>query len=631
MDITKIFVTHRDEALSIGDYTSYHHSLTRQLASIRKKLGRATPKNGKYSDKKPVTAEDIGKSHDFAKYLLLSAERAYAHGMSLKASGIEDNVDFPGSTRRQIVSRLNKAAKHAQELTDLLVDQSTTRATDIDLLEAKAYACALSAAAKFERHSSSQRSADVDAQQTRWQTCLKNFSSARVIYAALLKSTKDEMYKDLLVGTIDPSIRIAAYQAHVPRTVPVVTVTRKYFPEDEEDLMEAIEAIDPAAFEDTKSKAGEGAANIPKEIEWRSRKASIVDAAIGQALAAVSTAESKLTSVLSAARPEMSPRDKAAAYDEVLIAAQDAADAARHAIEEHEKEKIPEADPRMQDLRVTNLAVNYDLVGWRIGRNRVLIGDDDGARLAVLPGKKLKRERKDGKEWISKPEGNGRKLARLRERTALYDAILQSIDAVKDVPGAVRDAAFIEELDGKRAYFQALKCLNIAISHALVYSHRNALALLLRATTLSNQAMNALASSFATTSTIAPKLDIELSSIKSLQDHLKSLTLHHHALVELQTHTENSAIAAKKYMSSEVPVVERLSEYPASGYVDLDRIVEWPPRLKAVPAKPLFLDTAWNYIEYPGRSAISAPDAKATGGAGKIEEQVPKKKGWGLW
>lgn len=391
------------------------------------------------------------------KYLLLSSERAYAHAMSLKASGSEDNAGFPGSTRRQIVSRLNKAAKYARELVDLLVDQSTTKATAIDLLEAKAYSHALSGAEEFEHHSSSQRSADVEAQQAKWHSCLDNFSSARVIYAALLKSTKEDMFKDLLMSTIDPSIRIAAYQAHIPRTVPAVTITRKYFPEDEEDLKEAIEAVDPAAFDDTKSKAGEAAANIPKDITWRSRKANIVDASIGQALAAVSTAEAKLTSVLSAANPETPARERAAAYDDVLIAAQDAADAARHAIEEHEKEKIPEADSRMQDLRVTNLAVNYDLIGWRVGRNRVLIHDNDGARLGGASVKKPKRERKDGKEWVDKPEGNGRKLARLRERVVLYDAILQSIDAVKDVPGAMRDEAFVEELNAKRAYFQALK------------------------------------------------------------------------------------------------------------------------------------------------------------------------------
>jgi signal recognition particle subunit SRP68 len=286
---------------------------------------------------------------------------------------------------------------------------------------------------------------------------LSNYSAARVIYAALLKSTSEERYKDLLAGTIDPGIRFAAYQSHIPRTVPVVTVSRKCFPHHETHLIHAIEAVDAAAFDDTKSETGKAAANIPETITWRSRKANIVDASIGQALAAVSAAEDKLNSTLSSAKSETTAKEQAAAYDEVLIASQDAADATRHAIEEHEKEKIPEADQRMQNLRITNLAVNYDLIGWRVGRNRVLISDDDGARFEPAPVRKPKRERENGKEWIEKPEGNGRKLARLRERVVLYDAILQSIDSVKEVPGAVRDAAFVEELDGKRAYFQALK------------------------------------------------------------------------------------------------------------------------------------------------------------------------------
>lgn len=171
----------------------------------------------------------------------------------------------------------------------------------------------------------------------------------------------------------------------------------------------------------------------------------------------MATAEAHLSSFLSSTNIETTARDKAAAYDDVLIASQDAADATRRAIEELERERLDEGDPRMQDLRVTSLAVNYDLIGWRIGRNRVLIGEDDGASLEGEKLRKPKRARKDGKEWVEKEEGNGRKLARLRERVVIYDATLQSIDSVKELRGAVRDAAFIEELEGKRAYFQALK------------------------------------------------------------------------------------------------------------------------------------------------------------------------------
>jgi signal recognition particle subunit SRP68 len=66
MNITTFVVTHRDNALLIGDYKTYHHQLTKQLASLRKKLGRATPKNAKFSKKAAITAEDIGRNNEYA-------------------------------------------------------------------------------------------------------------------------------------------------------------------------------------------------------------------------------------------------------------------------------------------------------------------------------------------------------------------------------------------------------------------------------------------------------------------------------------------------------------------------------------------------------------------------------------
>jgi signal recognition particle subunit SRP68 len=76
-------------------------------------------------------------------------------------------------------------------------------------------------------------------------------------------------------------------------------------------------------------------------------------------------------------------------------------------------------------------------------------------------------------------------------------------------------------------------------------------------------------------------------------------------------------------------VVERLNEYPTSGSVDLKNLVTWPPKLKPVPVKPLFLDVAWNYVEYPGRApAKQEPEPAKT----EIEDAQPErpapKKGW---
>jgi signal recognition particle subunit SRP68 len=48
-------------------------------------------------------------------------------------------------------------------------------------------------------------------------------------------------------------------------------------------------------------------------------------------------------------------------------------------------------------------------------------------------------------------------------------------------------------------------------------------------------------------------------------------------------------------------VLERLDKYPEGKDFDFENgIVQWPPKVSPVPVKPVFLDVAWNFIEYPG-------------------------------
>jgi signal recognition particle subunit SRP68 len=100
-------------------------------------------------------------------------------------------------------------------------------------------------------------------------------------------------------------------------------------------------------------------------------------------------------------------------------------------------------------------------------------------------------------------------------------------------------------------------------------------------------------------------------------------------LVALSQLSSNSETASKAGLTNAAPVVERLNEYPASGSVDLKNLVTWPPKLKPVPVKPLFLDVAWNYVEYPGRApAKQEPEPEKA----QVEEAKPErpaaKKGW---
>ena len=519
---------------------------------------------------------------------------------------------IPGSTKRHINSRLQKASVYAGQLVDILKNKDVSKATTQAILEARGYYVLLRGTIEFEKQN--------------WEECLHEYSEARLIYTTLAKSEaakQEDLFKDLLNTTIDPSMRYAAYQLKLPRAISIETIVSRYVPRSNNGFVEEILKQNPNALDDPataqrKTPAG-NAENVPKTIKWRSREVSLEDAATAQALGAVSDAEVRLSSFLFS-NPDAPSQAKAAAYDEVLIPSQDAVDATKTAIDELSAEGVAQSDRRMQALQITKTAVNYALVGWRIGRNRVLCGERDGA-LFESEIRKPKKARKDGKTRPIQEESTGRKLTRLRERVVLYDSTLQSLDSVKELPGVAADQKFIEELEAKRVYFAALRCLAIARSHALLQDKRNSLALLSRALDLSSKAPPH-ASPSPSGSEKPPNLDVTSTQANSLQTLLQSLVFQHRALVELHNLDSN-----KSKTAPEPPLVERLDQYP-HGLVDLTNLVTYPPRVQPIPVKPLFLDVAFNYIDYPGRTGKDVGKAVvngfAEGGAGKEE----KKKGW---
>lgn len=347
-----------------------------------------------------------------------------------------------GATKRHIISRLNKATSYAKQLVLVLQDQTTSHATNVDLLEARAYLALLSGALYMEKQ--------------RWEECLQNYSIARIIYTALDRKEKKDAFRDLISGTIDPGLRYAAYQLKLPRTKPLPSLAIQFFPSDPK-IRSEVESVDPTGLTEdlagtTKAVGGE-MQRLPDSITWRSRSVPLEDASIAQALAAASAAESQLSSWLAdAAGKSASPKDKAAAYDSVIQASQDAVDATKTALDELASEGIDRGDRRMQALQVTRTAVNYALVGWRVGRNRVLCGEQDGL---LFDSEQTKAPR--GRRQASRQEGTGKKLARLREKVALYDSTLQSLDFVEELPGVAGDSEFVQELEAKRNYFRALR------------------------------------------------------------------------------------------------------------------------------------------------------------------------------
>lgn len=72
-------------------------------------------------------------------------------------------------------------------------------------------------------------------------------------------------------------------------------------------------------------------------------------------------------------------------------------------------------------------------------------------------------------------------------------------------------------------------------------------------------------------------------------------------------------------------VLEQMDDFPAGG-ADLSNLLDYPPRIRPIAAKPIFLDVAWNYISYPsaGQTKAKAPVQSEP----PAEAKPAQKKGW---
>ena len=178
--------------------------------------------------------------------------------MHLRSARSADSTKaITGSIRQHVLSRFSKAAKQAQELAVLFQDP-TSQARSKEILEAWAYAYSLMGVLEFEKQSSGSRQGEgqVPSKQ-RWKKCLIAFSGARVIYDSLSRSSMQlDMFKEMLNTTVDPSIRYAAYQSRLSRSLAVPVVARQNFPRENGELLVTLEKFDSKALSEESISKG---------------------------------------------------------------------------------------------------------------------------------------------------------------------------------------------------------------------------------------------------------------------------------------------------------------------------------------------------------------------------------------
>ncbi|KAI5463323.1 signal recognition particle, 68 kDa subunit [Mariannaea sp. PMI_226] len=614
MDITNFIVKTREQSLLYGDYAIYHSRLSKKLLNYRKKLGIATKNRGKFHPKTEITPEEIAQNQGYVHLLILTSERAWAQALKEKSQHSSSKRGITGKARSHIISRLTKATRAADNLVDALSQSDVSGASSIDILESKAYAALIRGAMLFEKQN--------------WKECLPCYASSRIIYTALASiiNSRDDIFKELLKETIDPSIRIAAYQLESTRSVPIPLIAQRAFPKSDTALVEEINKIDPSILQEgEEAKEGaSGAKAAPKTLTWRSREVPLEDVDIAVAWGEVMDARERLVLNFADAKGKQ-PQELSSAYDEILLAAQEAVDATKKAIDEMRAEGIDQADPRMQKLQIIRTAVNFEMISWRIGRNRVLTGNYDGATEEYGPLRRRKAKADEQPTKHDKDLPAGKKLSKLREKAALYSGILQSTDSIKELPGVANDQELAAQIESFAKYFEALNTLSIARSHAIIDKPTNALALIHHAFKLSQESLSNISKSQEATRQGPLDLRVAPEAIQFLHRLLQGERERYRAIVYIDDLRDDKKKDDAEY-GVKRPLVETLNEYPING-ADLTNIVEYPPKMALIPMKPIFLDIAWNYIDYPGKAA-QAPPAPVEEAAAAPAPQQPVKRGW---
>ncbi|PRT55378.1 Signal recognition particle subunit SRP68 [Wickerhamiella sorbophila] len=488
---------------STNDFSKYHKRATRKVAKLRRRLDLVQrPQKGQASPPKPL----VDAAHSVVALWL--AERAWAAGMGLRSA--LEATDSP-LLKRQMLSKLAKARKYANRAAAL--DDASSH-TELGRLEILLYDTMVSM--------------DLAVQQKNWDAVVELGSAARVGCDVMAKKTNEPLFGDVVAATIDPALRFAAQRtgrvkADVQRLAASVADSQT------SPLVAEIRRVD--------AKALQVDAVAPVEqlgvIRWRHHEAHVVNADLAQAIL---QARSKTSSL-------PTPRD-AANYDDVLLAWQEASDAAHDLISAAEA-KNTNSDEASQSLYIVATYIDYTVLVNRIERDMLII------------------------------EGTEPTLTGLRDSVRIYDSILQSCEQLLELPGVYNDDELSTSLESLKAYFASRRCETVARGYAAVDNHAAALALVVRAKSLVADSIS------------VDELPVSASQVEKWRSQLDGLVTKRHGLAALLAGGSSQGFVSDNIGVHPVGPPEKV----------LSRLANLEGRLQPVPAKPVFYDMAFNYLD----------------------------------
>ncbi|KAG0027539.1 signal recognition particle subunit srp68 [Podila clonocystis] len=545
------------------EYGRYRHHCTQRLHRIRKTLGFTHGKDKSFISR-PITADTV-TDEKYLHLVLFQAERAWGYAMEIKALSVA--LD---DTRKQThyMARLKKAAKLAQSLEDLC----SSKAGKVDVrstLDAQAYSALMSAYVLFE------------AQE--WQGALEKFSAARAIYdkLSLAGTSHQEALCHAALDEIDPNIRFCGYRLRLAKDG-VVNVEELVKMSDankgsgSDVLMREIEHL---IAQTRKEKAQD-----LQSLNWRSKSLPLKNAKLATAILAAQETASQLASA------HGSTESTQELFDKVLQAYSEADKQVKKALKEDAvaaaKVKSSKSEQNTAELNMVATYISFSTLKHSIDRNLVLAKDIYNK----LEGDEATTDKNEDVQY--------------QNLVKAYDNIVQNLTAIQELPGVEADMKLLSEVENKLTFYKGWRCFFTATAYSKLSRHVEAIALFDRAQAYATQ----IRSSVGRSTPEADSIDVTEQELADLESKIRGRKCQVHAAWYLEAgHGENiedklSSMSLDEKSLDEPALIKRLDTYPTSitskANPTVPHLVDFPPALQPIPAKPLFFDIAFNHLDY---------------------------------
>ncbi|KAI3436731.1 hypothetical protein D9Q98_006146 [Chlorella vulgaris] len=527
---------------------------------------------GRYQKKKhePDAVKDVRQLH----IPLMQAERAWAYAMDLK-SQLEQKVVT--QKRQHLIRRLSKAATHAAELVALTSQRCDTRTQ----VEAEAYSLWMAGSVLLEKESD-------------WEGALARFLKSRRLFEELgeVGSFEQQGVCKHFLDQVDPTVRYCQYQ-----------ISRKggAAPSPEELL----ESIGGSGTDQLQSKlasmaaaAQAQAAAATSSLSWAGETLPVRDESVRIPLHAAQELQAELDAAMDTDGGEVEARvslhdrqinvyaEARAAIKSVLALGQGGAD----------------SEQLRGELMALDRAVQGLMLQQSMQRNLFLVEDAE-ARFARAQRRQLSGQRQRGER---------ERPAKAEDVVRLYDALLAIVSELNELAvhvGGAAGEALLDDCAAKQAHYQAARALYVAHSLLAAGKFGEAAALFGRATERCQQA----ASKYEECSSPDQQAGVQLEALVAAAaawGAVAAAELRAGGLREAAAAQEGlegmslqgpGAAAGRKRARPDAYLAEELDAWesfvgPAKGQARLCRL---PPALRTVPFRPIFLDTALNYIQAP--------------------------------